>query len=77
MTYKKNLWFTLIAVLPVLALNVSAGNIVLNENTVGAKAMPAVIEDIAGTPFILYPSPPYKEHTCSTYFYTNLQYGIP
>lgn len=51
MTYKKNLWFTLIAVLPVLALNVSAGNIVLNENTVGAKAMPAVIEDIAGTPF--------------------------
>ena len=38
----------------------------------------------------LYPSPPYKEHTsvnhfiilfvehtCSTYFYTNLQYGIP
>ena len=21
----------------------------------------------------LYPSPPYKEHTCSTYFYTNLQ----
>ena len=51
MAYKKNLWFTLIAVLPVLALNVSAGNIVLNENTVGAKAMPAVIEDIAGTPF--------------------------
>ena len=51
MTYKKNLWFTLIAVLPLLALNVSAGNIVLNKNTVGAKAMPAVIEDIAGTPF--------------------------
>ena len=25
----------------------------------------------------LYPSSPYKEHTCSTYFYTNLQYGIP
>ena len=32
MTYKKNLWFTLIAVLPVLALNVSAGNIVFIEN---------------------------------------------